>query len=100
MTHHAAIQSAETMAFLRAVVAGEEDLAVKSEDFLAKHFLSHKYRLLIGVGLQALLKRMLELAVPGSYGFAIARTRHFDEVLLSEIRASIEQVVLLGAELR
>jgi len=35
--------------------------------------------------------------VPGSCGFAIARTRHFDEVLLSEVRASVEQVVLLGA---
>jgi hypothetical protein len=36
MTHHAAIQSAETMAFLRAVVAGEENLAAKSEDFHAR----------------------------------------------------------------
>ena len=64
MTHHAAILSAETMAFLRAVVAGEENLAVKSEDFLAKHFLSHKYRLLIGVGLQALLKRGTDFEDP------------------------------------
>jgi methyltransferase (TIGR00027 family) len=97
MTQHAAIQSAETMAFLRAVVAGEENLAVRSEDLLAKHFLGRKYRFLIGVGVPALLRRILELAVPGSYGFAIARTRHFDEVLLSEIRAGVEQVVLLGA---
>jgi methyltransferase (TIGR00027 family) len=97
MTQHAAIRSAETMAFLRAVVSGEQNLAVRSEDLLAKHFLGRKYRLLIGVGLQALTKRILEVAVPGSYGFAIARTRHFDEVLLSEIRAGVEQVVLLGA---
>jgi methyltransferase (TIGR00027 family) len=97
MTHIAAIQSAETMAFLRAVVAGEENLAVRSEDLLAKHFLGRKYRFLIGVGVPALLRRILELAVPGSYGFAIARTRHFDEVLLSEIRVGVEQVVLLGA---
>jgi methyltransferase (TIGR00027 family) len=40
---------------------------------------------------------LLELAAPGSYGFAIARTRHFDEVLLSESRAGVQQVVLLGA---
>jgi methyltransferase (TIGR00027 family) len=85
------------MAFLRAVVAGEKDLAVRSEDRLAKHFLGRKYRLLVTVGVQALLKRFLEFAVPGSYGFTIARTRHFDEVLLSESRAGIEQVVLLGA---
>jgi methyltransferase (TIGR00027 family) len=97
MARHAAIQSAETMAFLRAVVAGEKDLAVRSEDRLAKHFLGRKYRLLVTVGVQALLKRILEFAVPGSYGFTIARTRHFDEVLLSESRAGIEQLVLLGA---
>ncbi len=97
MARHAAIQSAETMAFLRAVVAGEKDLAVRSEDRLAKHFLGRKYRLLVTVGVQALLKRILEFAVPGSYGFTIARTRHFDELLLSESRAGIEQLVLLGA---
>ena len=97
MARHAAIQSAETMAFLRAVVAREKDLAVRSEDRLAKHFLGRKYRLLVTVGVQALLKRILEFAVPGSYGFTIARTRHFDELLLSESRAGIEQLVLLGA---
>jgi methyltransferase (TIGR00027 family) len=97
MARCTAVQSAETMAFLRAVVAGEKKLAVRSEDPLAKHFLGRKYRLLVTVGVQALLKRILEFAVPGSYGFTIARTRHFDEVLLSESRAGIEQLVLLGA---
>jgi methyltransferase (TIGR00027 family) len=97
MAQFAAIQSAETMAFLRAVVAREKTLAVKSEDRFAKRFLGPKYRFLISVSLQAPLKRILELLVPGSYGFAIARTRHFDEVLLLESRAGVEQVVLLGA---
>jgi methyltransferase (TIGR00027 family) len=97
MTRHAAIQSAETMAFLRAVVAREENLAVKSEDRFAKRFLGPKYRFLISVSFQAPLRRILELLVPGSYGFTVARTRHFDEVLLFEIRAGVEQVVLLGA---
>jgi methyltransferase (TIGR00027 family) len=97
MTQHAAIQSAETMAFLRAVVASEQNLAVRSEDLLAKNFLGRKYRFLTAVGWQALTRRILEVAVPGSYGFTIARTRHFDEVLLSEVRAGVEQVVLLGA---
>src|SRR5277367_5401980 len=97
MTKHVAIQSAETMAFMRAVVSGEKDLTVKSEDRLARHFISSKYRLLISISLQSTLRRILELVVPGSYGFTIARTRHFDEVLLSESRAGIEQVVLLGA---
>jgi methyltransferase (TIGR00027 family) len=85
------------MAFLRALVAGEENLAVRCEDHLAKHFLGPKYRLLAGIGPQALIRRMLEVAAPGAYGFTVARTRHFDEVLLSEIRGGVEQVVLLGA---
>jgi methyltransferase (TIGR00027 family) len=96
MTQHAAIQSAETVAFLRAVVARERNLAVRSEDRFARRFLGPKYRFLISVSLQAPLRRILELLVPGSYGFAIARTRHFDEVLLSESR-TVEQVVVLGA---
>jgi methyltransferase (TIGR00027 family) len=97
LTRHAAIQSAETLAFLRAIVAGETNLAVRCEDHLAKYFLGRKYRLLAGIGPQALCRRLLEVVAPGSYGFTIARTRHFDEVLLSESRAGIEQAVLLGA---
>ena len=97
MAQLAAIQSAETMAFLRAVVAREENLAVKSEDRFAKRFLGPKYRFLIRVSFQAPLRRILELLVPGSYGFTVARTRHFDEVLLLESRAGVEQLVLLGA---
>lgn len=85
------------MAFLRALVAEDKDLAVRCEDHLAKHFLGLKYRLLTGIGPQALRRRLLEVVAPGTYGFAIARTRHFDDVLLSESRAGVEQVVLLGA---
>jgi methyltransferase (TIGR00027 family) len=97
LTRHAAVRSAETMAFLRALIASEKNLAVRCEDHLARHFLGCKYRLLAGIGPQALCRRLLEAAAPGSYGFTIARTRHFDEVLLSESRAGIEQAVLLGA---
>jgi methyltransferase (TIGR00027 family) len=97
MTQLAAIQSAETVAFMRAVVAREKNLAVKSEDRFAWHFLGPKYRFLIGVSLQAPLRTVLELLVPGSYGFTIARSRHFDEILLSESGAGVAQVVLLGA---
>jgi methyltransferase (TIGR00027 family) len=97
MNQPAAIASAETMAFLRALVAGEETLMVRCEDYLAMHFLGCKYRLLAGIASQALLRRLLDVVAPGSYGFAIARTRHFDEALLLESRAGVEQVVLLGA---
>ena len=97
MLNYAAIQSAETVAALRAMVANENDLAVRCEDRLAKHFLGLKYRIVTGIRPQPLLKRLVHLVAPGSYCFAIVRTRHFDEILLSEIRAGIEQVVLLGA---
>jgi methyltransferase (TIGR00027 family) len=97
MSQPAAIASAETMAFLRALVAREEMLMVRCDDYLAKLFLGRKYRLLARIAVQPLVRRILELVAPGSYGFAIARTRHFDEVLLAECRAGIEQVVLLGA---
>jgi methyltransferase (TIGR00027 family) len=96
MSDQMAIRSAETMAFMRAVVSGEKNLAVKSEDRLARHFLGGKYRLLVNLS-QSMLRRMLDFTVPGSYGFTIARTRHFDEILLAECRAGVEQVVLLGA---
>jgi O-methyltransferase involved in polyketide biosynthesis len=85
------------MAFLRAVVANDEELAVRCEDHFAKHFLGRKHRLLSGIGSQALRRRLLEVAAPGSYGFVIARTRYFDETLLAESRAGLEQLVLLGA---
>jgi methyltransferase (TIGR00027 family) len=97
MTDQVAIRSAETMAFMRAVVSGEKSLAVRSEDRLARHFLSNKYRLLMSLSFQPTLRAGLEYVVPGSYGFTIARTRHFDESLLAECRAGAEQVVLLGA---
>ncbi len=97
MTRPVAIQSAETMAFMRAVVTGEKNLAVRSEDRLARHFVGRTYRLLISVSLQPILRRVVEFLVPGSYGFTITRTRHFDEILQAECRTGIEQVVLLGA---
>jgi len=97
MSHPAAIASAETMAFLRAVVAREEALMVRCQDPLAALFLGCKHRLLNAIGMQGVIRWLLHFAAPGSYGFAVTRTRHFDEVLLRESRAGIEQLVLLGA---
>jgi len=97
MAQPAAIKSAETVAALRAIVANERDLAVRCEDRLAKHFLGVSYQLLTAIRPQRLLERIMHLAAPGSYCFAIARTRHFDEILLSETRCGIEQLVWLGA---
>ena len=97
MSQIAAIQSAQTVAALRAAVTNETSLAVACEDRLAKYFISLRERLLTAVLPQPLIRWALERAAPGSYGFAIARTRCFDDALLSEAADGIQQVVILGA---
>ena len=82
MSQVAAIQSAQTVAALRAAVTNETSLAVACEDRLAKHFISLRERILTAVLPQPLIRWALERAAPGSYGFAIARTRCFDDALL------------------
>lgn len=97
MAQQAAIRSAETLAALRALAVHETGLAIRCEDRFAKHFLGVKGRILLGLAPQPVLKTLLHAAAPGSYCYAIARTRHFDETLLSALRSGVEQVVLLGA---
>jgi methyltransferase (TIGR00027 family) len=92
----AAIKSAETVAALRALVSDETRLAVACRDPMARHFLSTRNRILNRMP-RALTRRLVQHRAPGSYGFAIVRTRHFDDVLRAELAAGIEQVVLLGA---
>ncbi len=96
MSHSAAIQSAETVAALRAAAANETALAFACGDRFAKHFVGPRQRLLTGAP-QSLVRWALERAAPGSYGYIIARTRCFDEALLAETADGIQQVVILGA---
>ncbi len=93
----AAIQSAETLAALRAVADGDTGLATPCSDGFARWFLTPRNRMLLGLVPHRLLKAALNTAAPGGYPFAIARTRHFDEMLLNGLRDGIEQVVILGA---
>lgn len=100
MMHHSkivAIQSAETVAALRAATFNETCPAVRNRDYLAKNFLGLRYRMITSLRPQALLRRFIEAKAPGSYCFSIIRTRHFDQVLLEEVAKGIEQVVILGA---
>jgi methyltransferase (TIGR00027 family) len=53
---------------------------------------------------QAALNRMptlgrwlLERVLPGAFGYFNARTRYFDDVLLEQARAGLQQLVILGA---
>jgi methyltransferase (TIGR00027 family) len=97
MSQLTAIQSAETLAALRALAVGERELATPCIDRFARQFLSLKSRLLLALTPQRILSKLIERAAPGSYCFAIARTRHFDEALLAALRDDVEQVVILGA---
>lgn len=92
-----AIQSAETLAALRAAVSGDARLEYPCEDRFARHFLGPKYRMLTAIRPRALLRRVVNLLAPGSYCFAIARTSHFDRILVEEARRGLRQLVLLGA---
>jgi methyltransferase (TIGR00027 family) len=96
VSHSAAIQSAETVAALRAAAANETALTFACGDRFAKHFVGPRQRLLTGAP-QSLVRWALERAAPGSYGYIIARTRCFDEALLAETADGIQQVVILGA---
>lgn len=97
MTASAAQYPAETLAALRAAVLPDPNLAARCEDPLAKCFIHPTLRALAELAPRFLVKQVLNLAAPGSYGFTIARTRHFDEVLLAELRAGVSQVVIIGA---
>lgn len=45
----------------------------------------------------ALARWLFEKGLPGSFGYFNARTQYFDQVLLRETRAGLEQLVVLGA---
>lgn len=91
------IRSAETLAALRAAVNSETRLEVLCQDDLAKHFLGVGLKIFVNATPQYLLRKLIEIKAPGSYCFAITRTKHFDKILLDEISRGMEQVVLLGA---
>src|SRR4249919_1578060 len=44
-----------------------------------------------------LARWLLERGLPGAFGYFNARTRYFDDVLLEEARAGLDQIVILGA---
>ena len=91
------IQSAHTVSVLRAIAVKEKDPAVRGSDYMAKHFLTPKYSIFVGLLPHRFLKSYVQLRAPGSYCFMLTRTRHFDNTLLNELESGIQQVVLLGA---
>ncbi|HEX6229802.1 MAG TPA: SAM-dependent methyltransferase [Solirubrobacterales bacterium] len=93
--------TAEGACAFRAAGAPEEDPAVRCPDDMAAGFLG-------GFNVTTLAKRpatrRIWLAganrkVPGAYTYEILRAKFIDEVLLGEVDAGLEQLILLGAGL-
>src|SRR6516225_1540425 len=68
---------------------------VANGDYLAERGLLPYQAALIRV--PGLSRWLLERGLPGAVGYFNARTRYFDDVLLEEARAGLEQLVILGA---
>ncbi|PCE30735.1 hypothetical protein BZL54_19030 [Burkholderia ubonensis subsp. mesacidophila] len=80
---------------LRALGHAEPDASVRCGDHLAQRFLDDETRMLLRMR-RAMLNRF-EATAPGLYGYVVARTRFFDEVVARSVDAGVRQFVLIGA---
>jgi methyltransferase (TIGR00027 family) len=94
----AASKTAAGSAVWRAVGALEPDPRLRNPDILARLFLPPAYALLPQLPwLSRLGNRIYGLLLPGGYQFETARTMHMDRVVLEQLEAGAEQLVILGA---
>jgi methyltransferase (TIGR00027 family) len=93
--------TAEHMCALRAAGALERDPAVRCPDEMAASFLG-------GLNITTLAKRRatrglllsgVDRRVPGVYTYELMRVRFIDEILLREVSAGLDELILLGAGL-
>jgi methyltransferase (TIGR00027 family) len=92
--------TAEGAAALRAASSRERDKAVRNPDFLAQRFIAPRPSLTTFAKLPGsgrIVRTVAEWRTPGSYYFEIARTRHIDTVVQTEVAADVGQIVFLGA---
>jgi methyltransferase (TIGR00027 family) len=90
--------TAEGAAALRAAGARVSDPNLRNPDAMAERLIGWQYRLRIQIApLRALGLKMIDRLLPGLFPFVTARTKHLDALLLQEIRAGAQQVVILGA---
>jgi methyltransferase (TIGR00027 family) len=86
------------VAVARAIGSRFRDGALRNPDHLAEHFLPLPYRPMVRYRLgQAILTAIFERQARGQFFYVQARTRHIDGLLLDELKAGVEQVVILGA---
>lgn len=91
-------QTAEGVAFARALGSYEADARLRNPDYLAQHMLGPSYRFMSTVpGIRYLARLNYERVIPGIYLYHTARTRHIDDLFISSIKAGVKQFVILGA---
>ncbi len=91
-------RTAMAMAAARAVGAKHADPKVRNPDYLAEYFLPFPYRPLVTFKLgRALMMQIFQREARGIYFHQQSRTPHIDALLLAELDAGAEQVVILGA---
>jgi methyltransferase (TIGR00027 family) len=90
------IESAQAVAFVRAVGARQRDKHDRNPDYLAREFLNRRWRFLTRCPAR-LSRWYIELNHPGIYAWVNARTKHFDDLLLNSIYSGLEQFVILGS---
>jgi methyltransferase (TIGR00027 family) len=74
-----------------------EDRRICCDPF-AKRFLSARYRpFLIGRPVRAATERLIESMFAGHHYYVVARTRYFDDALVTSLVEPLEQLVILGA---
>jgi methyltransferase (TIGR00027 family) len=98
LSSNKAIKSARIVATARAL--GFYDKGAQNPDFMAKYFLSLKFKTILWYlrGVQKILgSGFLERPAPGFYWYFQVRTKHIDSILMESISAGIEQFVILGA---
>jgi methyltransferase (TIGR00027 family) len=95
-----AANTAETQAALRAAGAAERDLVLRNPDSMAAAFVAAGPRLVALAkvrGVRRLLPAIAERLAPGGYYYETARVKHIDAILEAELRAGLDQLVILGA---
>lgn len=92
--------TAEAFASLRAAGASVRDEQIRNPDHLASRFIAPGLRLTVLVkvpALRSVARRAAERMSPGAYYYELARVKHIDSVLVDELRAGLDQLVILGA---
>lgn len=91
-------KTAEQMALSRAIETRKPIEERICNDPFAERFLSGQYKVaLFARPLRDGIERLIESLFAGHHWYVIARTRYFDDFLLSQLAKAPEQLVILGA---